>query len=318
MSASRLALLALAALLATGGAFWLSSQRHLDRAVAVGDPVLPQLRAALGEVAEVRLSRGDGALVTLQRVGAGWQVAERHWPVDAGKLRKLLLDLAALAIVEEKTHDPARYAVLGVEDVTGPSAGGVRLDLKTARGAIHSLVIGKPSGARASYVRAVGAAPSYLARPQLTLDTQPARWLDAALVDVEASKVAAVTLRAGSGPPRLLQGAQLPAGLAGALAALSLQDVRPQPLDAAMPAEPPARHARFLLQDGTSIDVGGLEDGPRRWIRLAEKSADGRVGATPLAARVAGREFEIPAYRYSMLFALEPASAAASGTPVGP
>lgn len=313
MSAPRLVLLALAALLATGGAFWLSSQRHLDRAVAIGDPVLPQLRAALGEVAELRLSRGDGAQVTLQRVGTGWQVAERRWPVDAGKLRKLLLDLAALAIVEEKTHDPARYAVLGVEDVTGPSSGGVRLDLKTSKGAIHSLLIGKPSGARTGYVRAVGAAPSYLARPPLAVDAQPARWIDTALVDIEASQVAAVTLRAGGGPSRLLQGAQLPAGLSGALSALQLQDLRPRPLDS---ASPPAQHAQFRLRDGTTIDVEGLEDGPLRWIRLAVVTPrDAGAEASQLAARVAGREFEIPAYRYATLFATEPADAGAPAAP---
>jgi len=318
MSAPRLVLLALAALLATGGAFWLSSQRHLERAVLVGDPVLPQLRAALGEVAELRLSRGDGTQVTLQRAAEGWQVVERHWPVDAGKLRKLLLDLAALEIVEEKTHDPARYPVLGVEDVAGPSAGGVRLDLKTSKGAIHSLVVGKPSGARAGYVRAVGASPSYLARPQLMVDAQPARWLDTSLLDIAATRVAAVTLRGGNGPARTLQGAQLPSELAGALTALALQDLRPRPLEPSGGSGPPTRRARFLLRDGITIDVEGVEDGPRRWIRLAAsfeaanataKPGDLAAEAKRLATRLDGREFEIPSYRYSTLFALDPAAA---------
>ena len=33
-------------------------------------------------------------------------------------MRKLLLDLANLEVVEEKTSEPANYAQLGVEDVT--------------------------------------------------------------------------------------------------------------------------------------------------------------------------------------------------------
>lgn len=321
MSPQRLVLLALAALLATGGAFWLSSQRHLDRAVAIGDPVLPQLRAALGEVAELKLSRGDGAQVTLQRGADGWQVLERHWPVDAGKLRKLLLDLAALEIVEEKTHDPARYPVLGVEDVAGPSATGVRLDLKTSTGAIHSLVVGKPSGARAGYVRAVGAAPSYLARPQLAVDAQPARWLDTSLIDVAAARVVAVTLHGGSGPARTLQGPLLPPELAAALSSLALQDLRPRPLEPAAAAAAPLRHARFQLRDGVTIEVEGLEDGPRRWIRIAAGGAattvESRAEVDRLSKRVAGREFEIPSYRFSTLFALDAAESAPAATSPG-
>ena len=196
--------------------------------------------------------------------------------------------------------------------------GGVRLDLKTSKGAIHSLVVGKPSGARAGYVRAVGASPSYLARPQLMVDAQPARWLDTSLLDIAATRVAAVTLRGGTRPARTLQGAQLPSELAGALAALALQDLRPRPLEPSGGSGPPTRRARFLLRDGITIDVEGVEDGPRRWIRLAAsfeaanamaKPEDLAAEAKRLATRLDGREFEIPSYRYSTLFALDPAAA---------
>lgn len=277
MTSSRLVLLAFAALLATAGAFWLSSQRHLDRAVNVGDPVLPQLRAALNDVAELRLSRGDGAIVTLQRGGTGWSVGERRWPADAGKLRKLLLDLSQLAIVEEKTHDPARYAVLGVEDVDGPQAGGVRIDVKTSHGAIHSLIVGKTSGARDVYVRAVGAAPSYLASPQVTTDTTPVRWLDTTLLDVPAEDIRAVTLLPRGRPTRTLEGAQLPPDLAAALAHLALEDVRVAALEpvagqaskTAVAADTAAARLRYTTWDGRIIELEGREDGARRWIRVA-------------------------------------------------
>jgi hypothetical protein len=273
MTPSRLVLLALAALLATGGAFWLSSQRQLQRAVGAGDPVLPPLRAAINDVAEVRLSRGDGSGVTLRRDSGGWVVVERGWPADSGRVRKLLLDLSALAIVEEKTHDPARYPVLGVEDVTGPAATGTRVDVKTAKGSIQSLVLGKPSGAREGYVRAVGAAPSYLARPQVAAESNPARWLDTALLDVDAARIRAVALQAPGAPARVLEGAQLPAALAGALDGLAFEDVRPRPLDApgtgaAAPLEAPTRRARYSTWEGLVLELVGREDGNRRWISV--------------------------------------------------
>ncbi|MCP5339057.1 MAG: DUF4340 domain-containing protein [Sinobacteraceae bacterium] len=341
MTSSRLVLLAFAALLATAGAFWLSSQRHLDRAVNVSDPVLPQLRTALNDVAELRLSRGDGAVVTLQRGESGWSVGERRWPADAGKLRKLLLDLSQLAIVEEKTHDAARYAVLGVEDVDGPQAGGVRIDVKTSHGAIHSLIIGKTSGARGVYVRAVGAEPSYLASPQVTTDTAPVRWLDTTLLDVPAEDIRTVTLLPRGRPARTLEGAQLPPDLAAALVHLALEDVRAAALE---PATPPGKttdtavpRLRFTSWDGRIIELEGREDGTRRWIRIAASfdssaarprpdtsaddakdedatspaaptpasitpTADPREQIVTLARRTDGREFEIPAYRYATLF----------------
>jgi hypothetical protein len=320
MTLRRLALLAFAALLATGGAFWLSSQRHLERAVRSGDPLLPALRAAINDVAEVRLARGDGARVTLQRGADGWTVLERGYRADAGKVRKLLLDLAALEIVEEKTHDPARYAVLGVEDVASAAATGTRLDVKKGSGEIQSLIVGKASGAREVYVRVASAEPSFLVRPAPGVEATPAPWLDTTLLDVAAARLRSVTLAAPGQPPRTLEGAALPASLAGALQALALEDVRARPLEApgARPRESAATRARFVTTDGLVLDVEGREDGGRRWVSLqatADAAApagapgasskappDPRAEAALLARRFEGREFEIPAYRYAALF----------------
>jgi Domain of unknown function (DUF4340) len=344
----RLALLAIAALLATGGAFWLSSQRHLARAVQAGDPLLPQLRGAVNDVTEVRLQRGDGSRATLQRGADGWTVLERGYRADSGKVRKLLLDLAALEIVEEKTHDPARYAVLGVEDVTAATAGGTRIDVKKGSGEVQSLIVGKPSGPRESYVRLAGAKPSFLARPQLVAEANPARWLETALLDLDAARLRAATLAPPGKPARTYDGARLPPGLAGALKTLAFDDVRPLALSAGTPSQ----RARFVTREGLVLDVEGREDGTRRWISItasAEPSTAGPVSAATGAAsapavagapalpsavapraaavpgaiapidaaaeaarlsrRFEGREFEIPAYRYSTLF-----DAAASGT----
>lgn len=330
MTPLRVALLALAALLATGGAFWLSAQRHLPRETLAGDPVLPQLRAALNDVTELRLSRGDGAAVTLRRTAQGWTVVERGWRADAGKVRKLLLDLAALAVVEEKTHDPARYPVLGVEDVASPTATGTRIDLRTAKGAIHTLIAGKSAGAREIYVRAAGAQASYLARPQLAVETVPARWLDTTLLDIGAAQLRAVTLETAGKPPRTLEGEALSPALAGALQALNLDDVRARALEPAEAAA--AQRARFVTWDGLVVEIAGREDGPRRWITVATRldpaavrprpasvpapATVAAVQASELAQRLAGHEFEIQAYRYTSLFDLSPTAAGAgAGAP---
>ena len=85
-------------------AIWLSSRRHLEHATLAGDLVLPGLEEQVNTVSEVDLRRGDGTRTTLRKASAGWVVGERDWAADPGKARKLLLDLGALNVVEEKTR----------------------------------------------------------------------------------------------------------------------------------------------------------------------------------------------------------------------
>ena len=240
-------------------------------------------------------------------------------------------------IVEEKTHDPARYAVLGVEDVASPAATGTRIDVKKGSGAIQSVIIGKPSGSREGYAHVAAAAPSFLAHPQVVAESSPARWLDTTLLDVAAERIRAVTLQPGGKPPRSYEGPTLSPTLAGALQSLALEDLHPQPLEVAgRDSAAASRQARFVTWDGLVIDVRGREQGGRRWVEFTAKTepAEARprpAGASPspvrsaavidpsadaglLARRFADREFEIPAYRYSSLFdagTAEPAAAEA-------
>ena len=53
----------------------------------------------------------------VEKGATDWTVGERDYPADSGKVRKLLLDLAALSVVEEKTRIPENYPALGVEAV---------------------------------------------------------------------------------------------------------------------------------------------------------------------------------------------------------
>ncbi|MFO1427960.1 MAG: DUF4340 domain-containing protein [Steroidobacteraceae bacterium] len=330
MTPRRAGLVGLAALLAVAGSMWLANQRHLERETPHGALLLPGLRAQLNAVNEVRLQGAAGVATTLRRDAAGWSVAERRYEADLPRLRRLLLDLADLRIVEEKTHDRARYPILGVEDVRGPGAGGVRIDL--AAGAQRwSLIVGKSAGADGSYVRVSGQDASYLARPQLGVTASPQQWLATALLDLPAATIrsASVTLpgqpaylfvRAAptdgakdANVPLVLQAPprgreprpDAPAATAAALAGLALEDVQAAALQSAA-GERIAR-ARFETVDGLTIELSGREDGPRRLVSLQASATTGageaaRRQATALGARLGGREFEIANYRYGNIF----------------
>ena len=67
-----------------------------------------QAREALGEVAELKLSRGDGAQVTLQRSADGWQVLER--------LRKKKQTPVLMLTARDKIEDRVRGLQDGADD----------------------------------------------------------------------------------------------------------------------------------------------------------------------------------------------------------
>jgi hypothetical protein len=307
--------------------------------LTAGAPVLPGLRSSLNSITEVRLIKGDGTRTTLKKREKDWVVAERDFRADSGRVRKLLLDLSDLSVVEEKTRDPANYAKLGVEDVKGPNASGTRVELVDPGAKKNvALIVGKSAGAKSNYVRVPDTEQSLLAGPQIAVETDPRRWLDRTVVDILQDRVKEVAVTPASGPaytltraskdqsdftvPNLPKGRELSSpgavnSVAGALASLSLDDVRKadataadgeKTAAAAKPAKAdgagaPAR-ASFQTFDGLVVDVTGRKDGEQHLITLNAHSnaKEADAEAQKLNASLKGWEFEIPAYKYDSLF----------------
>jgi phage gpG-like protein len=319
ITSRRLGLLAVAALIAIALALWLSGQRPVERTTESGRLVLPELKSLLNSVTEVRIAKGDGSRATLRKGGTDWIVEERGFPADTSRVRKLLLDLSELAVVEEKTRDPESYPQLGVEDVSSPKASGTRIDVVTP-GKTLSLIVGKPSGGKSSFVRLASAPVSLLASPQIMPDADAARWLDKPVIDIAEARVKEIELQPASGPAytvargsaqqtdfsvsklpkgRELSGPGAANAVAGALASLTLDDVR----KAAGAGTEPA-HATFHTFDGLTVDVAGRKDGDRRFITLSAQSSTKETAAEAQAvdARFSGWEIEVPGYKYDALF----------------
>ena len=291
MTRQRLVTLVALALLVVAGAIWLSQQRSLRRDDTAGARVLPALASALNAVTEVRLIKaGDQTAVTLKRGEANWLVAERaNHPADSSKVRKLLIDLSDLKVIEQKTASPAHYAVLGVEDLKTPTATGVRVEL-AGLPQPASVIVGKSAGARSSYARLAQSAQSVAVSPAITLDTDPKNWLDRSLLDIPAARVQQVKVTDATGRSYIARRESreqtdftvldLPKGRvltsptaansgSNALSALSCDDVRP-----AAPAPASAKdsaRAEFRLFDGTVIEITGRKEGEQHWIHLAPR-----------------------------------------------
>ena len=319
MNARRAAWLLGAGLVVIAFAIWLSSRRHLERATMSGDPVLPGLTQSVNSVTQLQLAKGDGTKATIQKSGDAWSVSERSWPADVGKVRKLLLGLGALNVVEEKTRLAANYPQLGVEDVTAPKAAGTRVEVVTPKHT-WALIVGKSSSAKSGYVRVAGAEQSLLAAPLLSVDADPKSWLQSALIDLPLERVKQVDVKPAQGAAysaarakkedahftvsplpkgRELNGPGAADALPAALAGLTLDDVH----KGAPPADAHLAHTLFHSFDGLEVDVAGRKEGTRSLIMLSARGTGStQAEADKLNARLGGWEFDIPEYKYAALF----------------
>lgn len=323
MSRRALAWLAIAAVVVVLAAIWIDRSQASRPFAGQSVKLWPELAAQLNQVTQIRISRGDGSRVTLQRTPAGWQVAERRYAADAGKIRKLLLDLSALEVLEEKTSDPQRYAVLGIDPPATPAAAGTLVELLVAGSGGDlpgfALIAGKSAGAREVYARRPADQAGLLLRPAPVLDATPARWLDTALLDIKPAQIrrlqaspaggAAWTLsRAAAGDANLtLDGGTAGSapspdqnavtGLLGSFASLAFEDVR----ERATPPAPVTERLQLQTFDGLTLDIAGLHAGDKRWVRIDAPAGAGS-GADRLRTLVAGHEFEIPAWKYDAIF----------------
>ncbi|HEV3287315.1 MAG TPA: DUF4340 domain-containing protein [Steroidobacteraceae bacterium] len=319
MNARRVGWLLVAGLVVIGFAIWVSSLRHLERATLAGDLVLPGLEHGVNTVTEVRLHKADDIHTTLQKGASGWLVAERGWPAEVSKVRKLLLDLGALNVVEEKTRLSANYPALGVEDLSTPKASGTQIEaVSPAR--TWALIVGKASGAKSGYVRVANAPQSFLAAPLLTVDAAPKSWLVTALLDLPAERLREIEERPAEGAAysatkqktddahftvkpvpkgRELSGPGAADSLAAALSALTLEDVAKAPA-----ADPKAPRAFFRTFDGLELEVAGRKDGNRALVSLSARATTPAANeeAQHLKTRLDGWEFEIPDYKYAAIF----------------
>ncbi len=279
-----------------------------------GGALLPALSDQLNEIEQIQITgAGDKTLVTVNRSGERWAVAEREgYPADAGKVRSFLLRLADARVNEAKTANPERYAQLGVQDVADGSAAGVRLAL-SGGGYEDSIIIGNTAGlSGGTYARHADEPTSVLVGGELNIDREPGQWLQPAIIDIASSRIREIELAIGDGAPlrvakespgdanfavadvprgRQVQSDFVANGMGSMLAALTLEDV------ARDTGGVDAEHHRgvYRLFDGIVINLDGWKEGEdSTWIRLSA-SLDEAAATATVAADVAREQADAQA-----------------------
>ena len=267
-------------------------------------PVFPDLAERLATVATVELRRHN-EVATLRREGDTWTVAEKHgYPAVPSRVRELLVGLAELRLVEERTANTELFSRLGLEDPQTPGGTSVSITVKDGAGnAIASLIVGRRRVRTAAnlpeavHVRRPGELRAWLAEGALRPDTDPLLWLERDIIDIKRDRVArATTRRAGAAPVTvrrdspgeeftLIDAAEGFVAdrirlddLPSVLEFLSFSDVKPAQ---ALADAPTAGEARIETFDGLSVTIRLLAHAEALWAKIAVAWAppDAPVGA---------------------------------------
>jgi hypothetical protein len=283
---------------------------------------LPGFADKLGALASLRLTRGS-MIVDFKQLGSRWVVVEKgNYPADQERVRKLLLQLAELELVEPKTDKPELLARLDLDD----PANGKSTEITAADRAgttVGQIVIGRSrpneigQGEAGVYVRKPGSDQAWLARGAFELGGDALSWLDRRIIDIAPSRVQSVVLTAPDGSSVILTrvSADQPfaidglskdsraktddmlAAPAGALEALQFDDVKPaaqQPI----PDDGTAT-AAFTTFDGL---VMGLRLSTSDWLAIEVSGfRTGEAQAKALDARLSPWRFAIPSARAKLL-----------------
>jgi hypothetical protein len=309
---------------AAAGVSIATGNRGLSQPPPAGRAV-PGLADKLGDVARMRISRG-AMTINFTVMSGHWGVVEKgNYPAAEERVRKLLVGLAELELVEPKSDraellprldldDPAsgKSTLVAVQDKSGASLGELIIGRRRP-----SSLDANPGGDAGLYVRKGNTDQAWLARGSVDVSGDLLAWLDRRIVDLPAERVATIVLTGPDGAAVVLtrtapdaafmvEGSpnapdpKTVATLAGALTALDLDDVEPAAKQA-IPVEGAAT-AAFTGFDGVIVGARLSPPGAADRVALdATGSGDAAAKAAALSAKLARWSYRIPAERAKLL-----------------
>jgi Domain of unknown function (DUF4340) len=301
-----------------------ASQNRWSQAKVTGAALLPGLAAQASRISRVELQQGDKTLA-LAKSNEGWTLADRGgYPVKPGAVRALLVKLAEAELVEGKTRNKDRFALLELEDPVGKDSKSRLLRLKDDQGAvIAETIVGKKrwdafGGSKSgTYVRKPGDPQTWLSNGDLDVSLNVRDWVQAGVLDVPSTKIAKLTVEIPGEEPlviardgadtakytlmglpdgkKLKEGAGIDA-IVRAVGNIELDDVRKA---AAAPPANDVSVAKIEADGGLAITVRLRKEGDDTWVSLeaAGAEADAKKTADDIAKRTQGWEYKVPAYK---------------------
>ena len=280
--------------------------------------LLPGMESALNDIEEISVSRAGEETVVIERRDGAWGVSGRGgYPARLASIRDVLIAMAEATVVEPKTADPARHAVLGVDDPVNELSKGA-LVTASAGDQAFSVIFGNVAQGTFRYARIAGEDQSWLIDQNPEIPTSAGDWLDADVIDIPSTRIQSVTITHPDGETiaaskaseddsdfsvaeipegRELSYSTVANGMAGALNDLDLDDVR-----TAIETEAEGVVAQFTTFDGLTITATTMSGDDENWLTLvAESSSEDGSEAEEINARTAGWQFRIADYKANLL-----------------
>ncbi len=291
---------------------------------ATGAKLAPNLTAT-SKIGSIVLGTGPSAL-TLVHKDNKWGLKERAgYPAETAPIRDLLTKLGQAQLIEAKTRNAERYALLELEDPAGKDAKSKAVRVLDEKGnPIADVVLGKRkwdafgSGKGGTYVRVGKDAQTWLANADIDIATEVRRWIKPEIVALDGAKVTELSVQV-PGEDKLelerkdgksafkafpvegqkLKDANAAEALIRASANIDAEDVRK--LDAAALADT-ATVITFKGDQGLGVTLRLRKDSDAHWVSvLATGEGAAKVAADALNARTTGWEFKVPSTKAEQL-----------------
>lgn len=255
MNGKTIRTMGIAALAAAVAAFFASRGGDGSTEVAGAEPgtaLFPELNDDVNAAARVTVTQGDESF-TVEREGDAWGSADKDgYPVSFDQVKKVVVGISELTIVEPKTKNPANHSKLGVQAPDEEDSMSRRVTIEDASGAtVADVILGetRPSrglGRPTMYVRRADEDQAWEVAGRVTVDGSLANWLDRKIVSIDGKRVRSVLTTHPDGevlkvekekpsdnafmlvdhpPGRELAWPGVTNGIGGALQHLSLEDV---------------------------------------------------------------------------------------------
>lgn len=303
------------------GAWWFAAERRPQTDV-MREAFIPALFDAVNSVTEITV-RDANHSTRLVKQGDLWVVASSDgYPANFEKIKSMVLELASLRILEQKTNQPEKHARIGLSRVEEADSRAVEIGLSAEDGGELATILvgdeGKGGVAAARYIRLRDDDQSYLVAGTLDYAAEARDWMDNGIVDIQPERVVGVSVAPRDGEQFVLS------RLVGEQGALMLEEI-PQGFeersrattesmstflsqlrfDAVASAKKyadaqPAFEAHYLTREGVDVTVTGHEIDGETWVAFAaEYSAsreidDDRLPEIPAAAMIMGPGAEQP------------------------
>jgi len=169
---------------------------------AKGVSMFPTLADRANDVAKVIIA-SHKEKVEVEKGKSGWVMKSKDgYPVDIGKIRRIVAGLATLSRLEPMTSDPKKYTKLEVEDVTAKDARSKIVALEDGKGkSMGSVIIGKlelitsHANVPGLYIRSPGDKQSWRAEGEIIVPSSAENWLIGRVIDIKKMTVKRISFR---------------------------------------------------------------------------------------------------------------------------